>query len=190
MLLLILCPGTILAPGPVITCPESCQRASSPPALSGSATAAPCRRSSRCMTAPTPSSAAAAAPSCCGIQRGKCRRQPPEGVFCRGRRARQSALPRLTVGQAPRRIRCGQACVVCTALSLYAFNNGATIKRSWNHFPTQRGGFARPGPAAPSPPPQQRNPPCQRTPPRNPPHQRTPPRCPQCKRTPPQRIDL
>jgi hypothetical protein len=50
--------------------------------------------------------------------------------------------------------------------------------------------FARPRRAAPSPPPQQWNPPRQRTPPRNPLLQRTPPRHPQCQRTPPQRMNL
>ncbi len=50
--------------------------------------------------------------------------------------------------------------------------------------------FAHPGPAAPSPPPQQRSPLRQRTPPWNPPCQRTLPWYPQRQRTPPQRMDL
>ena len=59
MLLLFLCPGTILAP----SCRTSCQATSSPPPSSGSVGAASSHPFSRSTTAPTPSSAAGSAPS-------------------------------------------------------------------------------------------------------------------------------
>jgi hypothetical protein len=59
MLLLFLCPGTILAP----SCQASCQASSSPPPSSGSVGAASSHPFSRSTTAPTPSCAVDPAPS-------------------------------------------------------------------------------------------------------------------------------
>jgi hypothetical protein len=75
MLLLILCPGTIPAPALVFTCPASCQLSSSWPASSRYATAAPCRLSSCCMTAPSPLKASTAADAM--PARPRRRGQPP-----------------------------------------------------------------------------------------------------------------
>ncbi len=142
MFLLLPCPGII--PAPASTYPASCRPSSSPPDWFGSTAAAPCRRSGRCTTAPTPSSAVAAAPSRCTSVPGRGRRcQPPEGLHYCGRRAQQPAPPQPTAGQAPRRIRRSQTGDVSTSLGLYAFN-GAAAKRSRNRFPTQHGGFCTP----------------------------------------------
>jgi hypothetical protein len=126
------------------------------------------------------------------VQRGNRHRQPPEGVHDRGCRARQSAPPRPTARQAPRRfghgqmprqLRRGQAGIICAPLGLYTFN-GAAAKRSRNRFLLSAEVFALPGLAEPSMSPQQRNPPRQGTPPWNPPWY------PQRQRTPPERMDL
>ncbi len=81
MLLFTLCPGITAAP----PFPASCQPSSSPPPWSGSAAAAPCRRYGRCTTAPTPSSAAVAAPS--RSRSGPERRSSPSAAW-------RPALPR------------------------------------------------------------------------------------------------
>jgi hypothetical protein len=146
MLLFIPCPGITAAPALVF--PASYRPSSSPPPWSGSAVAAPCLRCIRCTVQQplcrylprrpllhTPGRA----------QRGDRHRQPPEGLHHRGCHARQPAPPRPTARQASNRIRRGQMGDVSTSVGRYAFSNGAAAKRSWNRFPTQRGGFCPPG---------------------------------------------
>jgi hypothetical protein len=88
-----------------------------------------------------------------GGQGGGHHRQSPEGLHYRRCCARQSASPRPTAGQVPRRFRRGQASKrlhrgqagnFCAPLGLYTFNSAAA-KLSRNRFPTQRGGFCTPG---------------------------------------------
>ncbi len=61
-----------------------------------------------------------------------------------GCRAWQPASLLQTAEFAPRRSCCNQVGLIFTA-GLFTFLFGAASRRSWNHFPTRRGGFCMPG---------------------------------------------
>jgi len=74
------------------------------------------------------------------------RRQPPQGLHGRGRHAWQPASPRQTAGLTPRQSDRNQAGLVFRPAGLFTFIFiGAATRRSWNRFPTRRGGFCTPG---------------------------------------------
>ncbi len=75
--------------------------------------------------------------------RGGCR-QPPQGLHGRGRHAWQSASPRQTAGFAPRRSCRNQTVLVFRPTGFFTFTSSAATRRSWNRFPTRRGGFCTP----------------------------------------------
>jgi hypothetical protein len=152
MSLLLLCLGTILAP----TCPASCQPSCSPPLSSGSVGrrgSTPSAALRRPLRGPAPQSPLLHYPSRVAGQGGRC--QPAQGLHGSGRHAWQPALPWQTAGLVPRQSCRNQAGLVFRPAGLFTFFFfGAATRWSWNCFPTRRGGFARPGPAAPSQPPQ------------------------------------
>ncbi len=144
MLLFTLCPGITAAP----VFPASYQPSSSPPPWSGSAAAAPRLRYIRCMTAPTPLSAAAPLLHTPGrAQRGDHRRQPPEGLHYRGR------LPGspLRRGRPPGKRPGGSAAAKRP-------NGSAAAKRPNSSAATKRVSFAHPLASTPSTPPPRNGP--------------------------------
>jgi hypothetical protein len=161
MFLLLLCLGTIL----VLTCLASCQPSCSLPPSSGSVEAAWFKPFSRSTTAPTRFCAVAPAPS------------PSE--LGRGTRWSPSAFLRLARQRTPR-LAARVAAADCWARAqgvlpqpsgserpagIFTFFWGAALLRSWNRFLPSEEVFARPGPTAPSQPPQTWYPSCQRAPP-------------------------
>jgi hypothetical protein len=142
MFLLSLCPGTILAP----SCRTSCQATSSPPPRlgpSGRRHPTPSATLRRPLHRPPPWAPLLHRPSR-DPGRGH-RRQPPQGLYGRGRHAWQPASPRQAAGFPPRRPCRHQAGLVFRPAGFYTFLPGAATRRSRNRFPTRRGGFCTPG---------------------------------------------
>jgi hypothetical protein len=139
MLLLFPCPGITPAPA----CPASCRPTSSPPAWSGSAVAAPCRRSSRSTT--TPSVVIRHSAHSFTLQVG-----PSEEIVTVSRLKACTAAdavpgsPRRR-GRPPGKRPGGSAAAkqVIFAHPLASMPSPTAPPR--NRFPTQRGGFCTPG---------------------------------------------
>jgi hypothetical protein len=172
MLLFTLCPGITAVPALVF--PASSQPSSSPPAWSGSAAAAPCRRYILCMTAPfavvhcdalsftlqvgireeiVTVKACTAADATPGIPH-RCSRPPGKhpGSSKAAKRPGDSASANWVSFAHP--------LASTPSLAAQPRNGPGTV------FLPSAEVFERPGPAAPSTPPQQQNPSRQRTPPR------------------------
>jgi hypothetical protein len=91
---------------------------------------------SRCTTAPSQSELG---------HETRSSRQPPQSLHGSQRQAWQPASPQQTAGVAPRRSCPNQAGLVFRPTGIYTFPSGAASGRSWNRFPTRRGGFYTPG---------------------------------------------
>jgi hypothetical protein len=146
MFLPLLCPGTILAP----TCPACCQPSCSPSPSPGSVGAAWFHPFSSSTTSPTWSCAAAPAPS--PSESGRGTRWSPSAAL----RLARPWTPRLVV-----RVAAADPLVSSPSSSLALPHDGpGTV------FLPGEEVFTRPGPAAPSQPPQTQYPPHQHTPPK------------------------
>jgi hypothetical protein len=142
MFLLFLCLGTILAP-----CYQtSCQATSSQPPSSG-----PTGRRHPTPSAalrwplhrPVPRTPLLHHPS--RVPGRGHRRQPPQGLYGRGRHAWQPASLWQTAGFTPRWSYRNQAGLVFRPAGFSTFPSGTATRRSRNHFSTRRGSFCTPG---------------------------------------------